>query len=219
MSNKGDKVFFVEEDLSVYFNNKVFQFKCNHCRKKLFTNNQLEGLYLSIEDIFHLIINPKYLDPDSLKFNKDDIQFKDSELKEEDSIYHPVKCKQCDTTVGKFILATPLHKSFFQDKIIVNSKFLLVEMIIFSDDNFCEMKVIDFAEVIRKNSKNLINKESEDDNLKGFKESVKLLYDLSKNNSEFIEFKKAVTTLNSDFDKLTEIDNFLNNEDPKSKLV
>ena len=219
MKHQVDKVYVLNEDLSLYLNSHIFQFKCTNCKKQLFTNNIIEGILLSIEDIFHLIINPKSLDPNSLKFNKDDIQFKDTELNEEDCIYHVVKCKQCENTIGKFILATPHHKSFFQDKIIINSKLLSVEQILMSEDEFWEVKVVDFPHILRKVAKNFSNSEKENDNLKKFKDLVKNLYELSRNHTDFLDFKKAVTELNADYSKLTEIAQYLNEEDSKSKII
>ena len=199
-------IYFSDENLSLYLNSEIFQFKCLKCKNQLFTNNHLEGILLSLDDIFYLIIDPKKLDIVSMTLNsKEDIQYKDNDLKEEDCIFHSVKCKKCECALGKFFIATPTHKSFFKDKITISLKNVFVEQIVISENEFASSIQVDFHNIIKNITKstafcNPVKKEFKD-----FKERAKILYNLTRNHNEFFEFKKDVIGLNNDFQKLCEL--------------
>ncbi len=206
-----ERLYFSDENLSLYLKNQIFQFRCLKCKNQLFTNNLLEGILLSLDDTFYMFIDPKKLDIISLTLNsKEDIQFKDNELKEEDCIFHSVKCKNCDVIIGKFFIATPIHKNFFKDKIIISLKNLFVEQIVISENEFAASNQVDLGNIIRNITKQTsFCKQGKNEDFKNFKERAKILYSLTRNHNELFEFKKDVIGLNNDFQKLCEIADYL----------
>lgn len=101
---------------------KRILFLCKSCSCLLFTEKEINAVYVLDVDQFAVVIDPSVktsilnIKKKNNIFNSDDI------LGQNDCLYEPVLCRSCSNLLGSFIVGTTNEKSFLSEKVLVNHK-------------------------------------------------------------------------------------------------